>query len=227
MFLMWHTAVFSWPNGKMMNLKFLLLPWVQFWNFFVNQGLKTSLIYRSTFLITFGGGFINGKGPLPDNAPILITCSKNFFFPTYPLKWYIFSSTHVANWPYSVLIMYPEECFIDYGNNFKFSFSYMVFIQVSSDIFDFGCGWLLRTVLSFDFFLIFLKSFLMTLGIVVGLDLSGLVMLWTLLRFSGLVRAKTLFFSFFVHFANGRFLGGTTSARLLNCLVISSPCLVL
>ncbi len=52
----------------------------------------------------------------------------------------------------------------------------MVFIQVSSDVFDFGCGCLFKPVLSL-FFLIFLKSFLITLGIVVGLDLSGLVML--------------------------------------------------
>jgi hypothetical protein len=53
----------------------------------------------------------------------------------------------------------------------------MVFMQVSSDVFDFGCGCLLGAVLLFDFFFIFLKSFLITLGIVVGLDLSGLVML--------------------------------------------------
>ncbi len=136
----------------MMNLNFLLLHRIQFWNFFFNQGLKTSLIYRSTFLITFGSAYINGKVPLLDNAPIIITCSKNFFSPTYPLKWYIFSLTPVANWPCSVLIMYPEECFIDYGNNFKFFSCYMVFMQVSSDVFDFGCGCLLGAVLSSDFF---------------------------------------------------------------------------
>jgi hypothetical protein len=73
--------------------------------------------------------------------------------------------------------MYPEECFIDYGKNFKLSFSYMVFIQVFSDVLDFGCGCLLGAVLSSDFFFIFLKSFLITLGIVVEFDLSGLVML--------------------------------------------------
>ncbi len=53
----------------------------------------------------------------------------------------------------------------------------MVFIQVFSDVLDFGCGCLLGAVLSSDFFFIFLKSFLITLGIVVEFDLSGLVML--------------------------------------------------
>ncbi len=46
----------------------------------------------------------------------------------------------------------------------------MVFIHISSDVFDFGCGCLLRAVLSLYFFLIFLKSFLVTLGIVVGFE---------------------------------------------------------